>query len=134
MEWLIELGEAAFTLAGVWLTVHYTLKGKKLELINVKDENLVKCQEKHSERLEKVKNEFKIQLSEMNNKIDMIIKKQLEIDFRQKAIEEKLDDNRDLIEKMTSLEKVIAVLDNREKVSEHRLDDLEKHNEKKAND
>ena len=135
MEWyhILEiLAIPLFSFIGGVVGKRYDLKGKKLELEANKNTELVKCQDIHSERLDKVRNEFKSQLSEMNSKIDTIIKKQLEIDFRQKSIEDKLDENRDLIQRTANLEKVIAVLDNREKVSEHRLDDLEKHNEKET--
>lgn len=131
MEWyhILEiLAIPVFSFLGGVVGKRYDLKGKKLELEAGKNTELVKCQEIHSERLDKVKNEFKSQLNELNSKIDMIIKKQTEIDFRQQSIEEKLDENRELIQRTTALERVVAVLDNRESVSEHRLTDLEKHN------
>ena len=130
MEWyhILEiLAIPVFSFLGGVVGKRYDLKGKKLELEAQKDTELVKCQEIHSERLDKVKDEFKSQLSELSSKLDTIIKKQTEFDYRQQSMEEKLNENRELIQRTATLEKVVAVLENRESVSEHRLTDLENH-------
>ena len=46
--------------------------------------------------------------------------------YRVEQLEKKVEKHNTIIERTYKLEKVIAVLDNKEKVSEHRLDDLEK--------
>ena len=46
--------------------------------------------------------------------------------YRVEQLEKKVEKHNTIIERTYRLEKVIAVLENKEKVSEHRLDDLEK--------
>ena len=46
--------------------------------------------------------------------------------YRIEQLEKKQDKHNSLIERMYAVEKAVEVLDNREKVSEHRIDDLEK--------
>ena len=44
---------------------------------------------------------------------------------RLKLLEEKVNRHNNLIERTYAIEQKLAVLDNRERVSEHRIDDLE---------
>lgn len=46
--------------------------------------------------------------------------------YRVEQLEKKVEKHNTIVERTYRLEKVIAVLENKEKVSEHRLDDLEK--------
>lgn len=48
------------------------------------------------------------------------------------VLSERVEKHNNVIERTYALEKQVAVLDNREKVSENRLSDLERHEEKKG--
>ena len=50
--------------------------------------------------------------------------------YRILQLEEKVNKHNNIIERTYKLEKSLAVLDNREKVSEHRIEDLENREEK----
>lgn len=64
--------------------------------------------QQHNITIEKVKNEVSL------------IKKDI------KTLEEKQDKHNSLIERVYNIEATLKVMDNREKVSEHRIEDLER--------
>lgn len=47
------------------------------------------------------------------------------LNYRIEQLEKKVDKHNNLIDRMYQVEKRVEILDQREKVSEHRLDDLE---------
>ncbi len=126
MEWLVELVKAAFTFLGVFLTVHYTLKGKKLELASAHDAAVAECQKTHKGDIEKVKAEFNSRLDELSGKMDEIKTEQMKTIFTVTQVKEGQDKYNNVIARTFKLEEEVAVLKNRESVSEHRLTDLER--------
>ena len=56
------------------------------------------------------------------------------IEYRLKELEKKQDKHNDVIERTYKLEQNVAVMEEQIKVSQHRIDDLEKHEERRAND
>jgi hypothetical protein len=126
MEWLISILTIVFTplltLLGIVVTEKYKAKTKKMELDMGKNE-----------ALEAIKAQFNAKLESLSNKLDDIIKDQTEIKTEQlrtslyvTQLQKDVQKHNGVIERTMALEKQVAVLDNREKVSEHRLDDLEK--------
>ena len=126
MEWLISILTIVFTplltLLGIVITEKYKAKTKKMELDMGKNE-----------ALEAIKAQFNAKLESLSNKLDDIIKDQTEIKTEQlrtslyvTQLQKDVQKHNGVIERTMALEKQVAVLDNREKVSEHRLDDLEK--------
>ena len=56
------------------------------------------------------------------------------IEYRLKELEKKQDKHNDVIERTYKLEQSTAVMEEQIKVANHRIDDLEKHEERRAND
>ena len=56
------------------------------------------------------------------------------IEYRLKELEKKQDKHNDVIERTYKLEQNVAVMEEQIKVSQHRIDDLEKHEERRMND
>ena len=126
MEWIISILTIVFTplltLLGIVITEKYKAKTKKMELDMGRNE-----------ALEAIKAKFDAKLESLSNKLDDIIKDQNEIKTEQlrtslhvTQLQKDVQKHNGVIERTMALEKQVAVLDNREKVSEHRLDDLEK--------
>lgn len=126
MEWIISILTIIFTplltLLGIIITEKYKAKTKKMELDMGRNE-----------ALEAIKAKFDAKLESLSNKLDDIIKDQTEIKTEQlrtslyvTQLQKDVQKHNGVIERTMALEKQVAVLDNREKVSEHRLDDLEK--------
>lgn len=126
MEWIISILTIIFTplltLLGIVITEKYKAKTKKMELDMGRNE-----------ALEAIKAKFDAKLESLSNKLDDIIKDQTEIKTEQlrtslyvTQLQKDVQKHNGVIERTMALEKQVAVLDNREKVSEHRLDDLEK--------
>lgn len=122
--------------AGVSIAQKTILKGKKMDIEAGKNEAVVECQKMHQGDMEKVKEEFNNRLDDMvsseeknkeelNVKLDEIktetLKTTLIVSTMQAELQKSNNEAR-----ISKLEQIVAVLDNREKVSEHRLDDLEK--------
>ena len=85
---------------------------------DVRDE-MSRLQDSYSEHLVEVKsmiNEMKASYQQMQSTIEL----------RLDALEKKQDKHNSVIERTYELERQVAVLDNREKVSENRLTDLER--------
>ena len=56
------------------------------------------------------------------------------IEYRLMELEKKQDKHNDVIERTYKLEQTTAVIEEQIKVANHRIDDLEKHEERRAND
>lgn len=65
------------------------------------------------------KQQYSITIEEVKNEVSLI-KKDI------KSLEEKQDKHNSLIERVYDIEATLKVMDTREKVSEHRIEDLEK--------
>ena len=119
MEWIIDIVKALLTFAGVFVTVRYSLKGKKLQIANA-----------HDEQIANVKGAFNVRLDDIGKKLDDIKTEQLKIGLSVTQLQKDVADNNNyakgLNDRVSVLEKAVAALDNRESVSEHRLADLEK--------
>lgn len=72
-----------------------------------------------------------VEVKEMINELKAHQEKmQATVELRLDTLEKKQDLHNSVIERTYKLEQQVAVLDNREKVSENRLSDLERHEEK----
>ena len=122
--------------AGVCIAQKTILKGKEMDVEAGKNEAVTACQKQHQGDVEKVREEFNNRLDDMvaseeknkeelNVKLDEIktetLKTTLIVSTMQAELQKSNNEAR-----ISKLEQIVAVLDNREKVSEHRLDDLEK--------
>ena len=120
MEWIIEIVKALITLAGVYLTVRYSLKTKKLEVDKTKDQALLDCQGKHAANLDKVKGEFNIRLDGIDDKLDEIKMEQLRSSINvtklQEDIEKFSDATHEISERMSKLENRVTALEVKEKI------------------
>ena len=56
------------------------------------------------------------------------------IEYRLMELEKKQDKHNDVIERTYKLEQATAVIEEQIKVANHRIDDLEKHEERRTND
>lgn len=75
-----------------------------------------------------------VEVKEMINELKAHQEKmQATVELRLDTLEKKQDLHNSVIERTYKLEQQVAVLDNREKVSENRLSDLERHEEKNNN-
>lgn len=130
MEWLIAILTIVFTpsltLLGTAMVERSKLKGKRMELEEKKNETLVECQKLHSDRLEKVKGEFSARLDEIQSTLSEIKNEQLRNTLAITQLQKDVQKHNGVMERTIILERDMAVLQNRESVSEHRLTDLEK--------
>ena len=138
MEWLAMILTIVFaptlTLIGTAIIEKGKLKSKRMELDDKKNETIVECQKLHSDRLEKIKKEFNTRLDSIEETLSQIRDKQTGISFTVEQLQKDVAKHNGVIERTIILERDMAVLQNRESVSEHRLADLEKHyEEKKSN-
>ena len=103
--------------------------GKKMDLNKAHDTAVENCQKKHKGDIENVKAEFKEELATINDKLDEIKTEQLKTALYVVQLQNDLQDLKtlvnDILEKENETELKVAVLDNREKVSENRIHDLE---------
>ena len=132
MEWLIAIltiiCTPMLTLAGIVVTERTKLKSKRLELDGSKDENLKRCQEAHKYDIDEVRKEFNGRLDDICEKVDDISKEQYRISILFSGLKEEVQKHNNVIDRTLALEKNFAVLENRTRVSEHRIEDLEKRN------
>lgn len=130
MEWLIAILTIVFTpsltLLGTAIVERGKLKGKKMELEEKKDTALIDCQRLHSDRLEDVKDEFNARLDDIVKSLNEIKNEQLRTNLTVTQLQKDVQKHNGVIERTIILERDMAVLQNRESVSEHRLTDLEK--------
>lgn len=132
MEWLIAIltiiCTPMLTLAGIVVTERTKLKSKRLEIDGSKDENLKRCQEAHKYDIDEVRKEFNSRLDDICEKVDDISKEQYRISILFSGLKEEMQKHNNVIDRTLALEKNFAVLENRTRVSEHRIEDLEKRN------
>ena len=130
MEWLIAILTIVFTpsltLLGTAMVEKNKLKGKKMELEEKKDTALLECQAKHSANFDKVKTEFNARLDEIQSTLSEIKNEQLRNTLAITQLQKDVQKHNGVMERTIILERDMAVLQNRESVSEHRLTDLEK--------
>ena len=130
MEWLIAIltiiCTPMLTLTGIIITERTKLKSKRLELDGSKDENLKRCQEAHKYDIDEVRKEFNSRLDDICEKVDDISKEQYRLSILFSGLKEEVQKHNNVIERTFALEQSMAVLENRTRVSEHRIDDLEK--------
>lgn len=109
-----------FTVIGIYLTEKATTKRKKMDI----DANCVKTESDIKKLSEKVDgladsiNDLKASHQQMATMIDVL--------------SSRVEKHNNVIERTYKLERDVAVLDNREKVSENRLRDLENNEKKKV--
>ena len=125
MDW-ITLATPLFAFLGVIVAEWVKLKSKKLDVTSGKA--IQECAVKHSDRLDKVKGEFNARLDAIDNSLADIKSEQLRIALNVAQLQKDQAKYNNVIERTYVLENKVAVLDNRESVSEHRLTDLEKEN------
>lgn len=130
MEWLIAILTIVFTpsltLLGTAIVEKSKLKGKRMELEEKKDTALLECQAKHAVNVEKIKNEFNTRLDEIQSSLSDIKNEQLRNTLAITQLQKDVQKHNGVMERTIILERDMAVLQNRESVSEHRLADLEK--------
>lgn len=112
--------------AGLVYKTNKTTRSQQIEQIKnfQKDTRteMSRIQDAYADSIVEVKN----LISDLASKQD---KMQTVIELRLDALEKKQDKHNSVIERTYKLEQQVAVLNNREKVSENRLNDLERHEE-----
>lgn len=122
---IVALIGCAATLVGSVLTFIFEIKKLRVEQAKYQEE----VRESHQKQFEELK-------EAVNGKIDGLEDsiKEMKFEYEKQTaltteklsqLEKKQDKHNNLIERMYAAEKDIEVLKNREKVSEHRLEDLE---------
>jgi chromosome segregation ATPase len=122
---IVALIGCAATLVGSVLTFIFEIKKLRVEQAKYQEE----VRESHQKQFEELK-------ETVNGKIDGLEDsiKEMKFEYEKQTaltteklsqLEKKQDKHNNLIERMYAAEKDIEVLKNREKVSEHRLEDLE---------
>lgn len=122
---IVALIGCAATLVGSVLTFIFEIKKLRIEQAKYQEE----VRESHQKQFEELK-------ETVNGKIDGLEDsiKEMKFEYEKQTaltteklsqLEKKQDKHNNLIERMYAAEKDIEVLKNREKVSEHRLEDLE---------
>ena len=107
----------------VWVAEYIKYKTKKLDISS--DKAIADCASKHSANLNNVKEEFNARLDEISNSLNEIRTEQLRIALNVTQVQKDQAKYNNVIERTYALENKVAVLENRESVSEHRLTDLE---------
>jgi len=129
MEWLIAIltivCTPVLTLTGIIVSERTKLKTKRLE---VGATSIAECQQKHSANLDKVKAEFTARLDGIDKALNEIKDEQLKTSMTVEQLQKDVAKHNGVIDRTYKLESQVAVLENRESVSEHRLLDLEKAN------
>jgi len=127
MEWLIAIltivCTPVLTLTGIIVSERTKLKTKRLE---VGATSIAECQQKHSANLDKVKAEFTARLDGIDKALNEIKDEQLKTSMTVEQLQKDVAKHNGVIDRTYKLESQVAVLENRESVSEHRLTDLEK--------
>ena len=124
MEWLIEITKALLTFAGVFITVRYSLKGKKLELDTARDsahdEAVEKCRMQHKGDIAEVRQEFNDKLDklsakmdEMSKKSDEIMSEQLRTNLYVKELQKDMDKYDVMDDRLRKLENAVAAISGR---------------------
>ena len=127
-EWVISLLTIIFTplltLLGIIVTEKYRYKGK---IVETQSDALEKCQARHNGDISKVQTDFNERLDDLVTKLDEIRREQFRTSLTITQLQSDVQKHNNVIERTYKLEQDVAVLKNRESVSEHRIEDLEKH-------
>lgn len=123
MDWSLIL-TPILAFLGVAIAELVKWNSKKLDVASGKA--ISECASKHSSNLEKVKEEFCGRLDTIDNALSDIRSEQLRIALNVAQLQKDQAKYNNVIERTYILENKVAVLENRESVSEHRLTDLEK--------
>ena len=111
------------TLLGVLGAEIIKAKSKKFDAHTSSVQELEK---KHQEDISKVRGEFNEGIAEVITKMNEIQKDQLRTNLTIEQLQKDVMKHTNVIERTYRLEQEVAVLKNRESVSEHRLEDLER--------
>lgn len=110
------------TFIGLWLSEHFQTKRKRMDI----DAN------KEQDACLRTENDVK----KISEKVDFLTDTVHEMKAAHQqtmtmieVLSDRVEKHNNVIERTYALEKAVAVLDNREKVSENRLNDLERHEE-----
>ncbi len=110
------------TFIGLWLSEHFQTKRKRMDI----DAN------KEQDACLRTENDVK----KLSEKVDFLTDTVHEMKAAHQqtmtmieVLSDRVEKHNNVIERTYALEKAVAVLDNREKVSENRLNDLERHEE-----
>ena len=123
MDWSVVL-TPILAFAGVAVAEFVKLKSKKLDISSNKA--IQECSAKHTNDFAVIKNEFSNRLDAINDSLSEIKNEQLRLSLTVGQLQKEVVKHNGVIERTYSLENKVAVLENRESVSEHRLSDLEK--------
>ena len=140
MEWynLVEiLAVPVFAFIGGGIGKSWDYKGKKLEVDAKKEESeqraIKDCKAQHKNDIDNVRAEFKnyfdnlaLQIGDINTSVNEIKTEQVKVILNITQLKESQEKYNNVIARTYKLEQDVAVLSNRESVSEHRLTDLEK--------
>lgn len=124
------------TLIGIIVVQNTNLKGKKMDIDAQKSEAenkaVTACQDKHKKDIDNVRTEFRnylddlsYKVGELSDKMDEIKTEQIKTILTITQVKESQEKYNNVIARTYKLEQDVAVLQNRESVSEHRIADLE---------
>ena len=108
-----------FTVLGIVISENASTKRKRIEVDAESDKNTFASLMAKIDALVK-------KVDYQGDGINELMAKHQQMAMMIDVLSERVEKHNNVIERTYALEKVVAVLDNREKVSEHRLDDLEK--------
>lgn len=129
MEWqpiINVISTPLLAFFGVLVAERTKLKTKKLEVDESNSKAISACQASHKNDIEQVRKEFNERLDEMSEKLDDIKSESLRTSLLITETQKDVQKHNGVIERTIILERDMAVLMNRESVSEHRISDLEK--------
>ena len=110
------------TFIGLWLSEHFQTKRKRMDIDANKEQDACLRTENDGKKLSEKVDFLTDTVHEMKaahqQTMTMI-----------EVLSDRVEKHNNVIERTYALEKAVAVLDNREKVSENRLNDLERHEE-----
>ena len=123
VEYVPSLITGGVTALGSILGFIATTSAQKKNTLKTIEDKVDKHHEEYVKRIDAVENS----ISEIKSSTD---KWQSNMEIRFDNLEHKVMKHNNFMERVAVLEKDVAVLQNRESVSEHRLTDLENHEEK----
>ncbi len=134
------------SVVGIIITQRHLDKRDQLKLTADKDSSIdakfKEMSDKHEENLKEISKEYREEFKKVNARLDNLSDaiKEVKTDNQTtvtliqneiSTLSNRVEKHNNVIDRTYALELAVAVLDNREKVSENRLSDLERHEEKK---
>lgn len=134
------------SVVGIVITQKHLDKRDKMKYDAEKDSSidakLKEMSDKHEENLKEISKEYREEFKKVNARLDNLSDaiKEVKTDNQTtvtliqneiSTLSNRVEKHNNVIDRTYALELAVAVLDNREKVSENRLSDLERHEEKK---